>query len=152
MGQVVALEPDWILFFIGMADARAHGPNPGKTFVDPRETARNVAELQRRASSETQAHCLWITPPPVLTARTAQHWAWARFGIRYSNADIGQVADAIRKLGTPHVDLFSAFGDTPPPDLVSDDGLHFLLEGQKRIALEILSTWSSLPRAGGSAR
>lgn len=152
MGQVVALEPDWILFFLGVADARAHGPNPGKTLVDPRETARNFAELQRRASSETNAHCLWITPPPVLTDRIAQHWAMARFGIRFSNEDIGRVADAIGKLEAPHVDLFSALGETPPPDLVTDDGLHFLLDGQKRIALEILQIWSNLARNGGSAR
>jgi lysophospholipase L1-like esterase len=152
MGQVVALEPDWILFFIGVADARAHGPNPGKTFVDPRETARNVAELQRRALSETKARCLWITPPPVLTDRSARHWAMARFGIRFSNADIGRVAEAIRKLEATLVDLFSVFGETPPPDLVTEDGLHFLLEGQKRITLEVLRSWSTLAPEAGSAR
>jgi acyl-CoA thioesterase-1 len=152
MGQVVALEPDWILYCIGMIDARVHGQNASKTLVDPRETARNFAELQRRAVSETHARCLWMTPPPVLPDRIAQHWAMARFGVHFSNADIGRVADAVRKLDAPHVDLFSAFGETPPPDLVTDDGIHFLLEGQKRIALEILRTWSSLVREGGSAK
>jgi lysophospholipase L1-like esterase len=152
IGQVVALQPDWILFFIGMNDARAHGPNPSKTLVDVRETARNFTELQRRASSETHARCLWMTPPPVITDRVTEHWAMKRFGVHFSNADIGRVAEAIRQLDVPHVDLFSAFGETPAPDLVMQDGIHFLQTGQKRIALEILRRWSALGRDVGPAR
>jgi lysophospholipase L1-like esterase len=144
IAQVIALEPDWILFFIGVNDARTHGPNPGKTLVDHHETARNVADLQRRASRETKAQCLWITPPPVITERVDRHWALARFGVHFSNEDIARVADAVRKLDAPHVDLFAALGETPPPELVTEDGIHFLQDGHKRIALEIVRRWSAL--------
>ncbi|MFT3928599.1 MAG: GDSL-type esterase/lipase family protein [Myxococcales bacterium] len=146
IGEVIALEPDWILFFIGVNDARTHGPKPSKTLVDHRETERNVADLQRRASAETRAECLWITPPPVIEQRVAAHWALARFGVRFRNEDIARVADAVRKLDAPHVDLFAALGETPAPDLVTEDGLHFRLDGQKRIALEIVRGWSALAR------
>ncbi len=152
IGDVIALEPDWILFFIGVADARTQGPNPTKTLVDHHETARNLAELQRRASQETKAQCLWMTPPPVITDRVERHWALSRFGVRFRNEDIARVADAVRKLDAPHVDLFAALGETPPPDLFTEDGLHFLLDGQKRLALEIVSGWSALARTGVGAQ
>jgi lysophospholipase L1-like esterase len=144
IGDVIALEPDWILFLIGVNDARTQGPVPTKTIVEHHETARNLAELQRRASRETTARCLWMTPPPVIESRVAKHWALARFGVRFRNEDIARVADAIRKLDAPHVDLFSAFGEAPPADLVTEDGLHFLRDGQKRIAREIVQGWSRL--------
>jgi acyl-CoA thioesterase-1 len=146
IGEVMALAPDWILFFIGVNDARTHGPKPSKTLVDHHETARNLADLQRRACQETNAECLWITPPPVIEERVDAHWALARFGVRFRNADIARVAGAVRKLDAPHVDLFSALGETPPLDLFTEDGLHFLQDGQKRIALEIVRGWSTLAR------
>ncbi len=148
IGQVLALDPDWILFFIGVNDARTFGPNPNKTHVDHHETARNLAELQRRASQETKAQCLWITPPPVITDRVGKHWALSRFGVHFSNEDIARVANAIRELAAPQVDLFSVLGENP--DLITADGIHFLQDGQKRIALEIVRRWSALAR--GSAR
>lgn len=152
IGDVIALEPDWILFFIGIADARTQGPNPGKTLVHHEETARNLAELQRRASRETNGRCLWITPPPTIGARVESHWALSRIGLRFRNEDVARVAEAVRTLDAPHVDLFSAFGDPPPPELFTSDGLHLTQAGQKRVALEIVRGWSALVRGGGSAK
>lgn len=146
IGDVIALKPDWVLFFIGGNDARTQGPTPTKTIVERNETARNLAELQRRVASETNARSLWITPPPVIEDRVAQHWALARFGVRFRNEDIAHVAAAIRRLDVPHVDLFSALGEAPPPDLVTEDGLHFSRDGQKRIAREIVQGWSNQDR------
>ncbi len=144
IGNVVALQPDWILFFIGLNDARTQGTNATKTLVDHHETARNLAELQRRAAAETKAQCLWITPSPVMPDRIEKHWGLSRFGVRFLNEDIARVAEAIRRLDAPNVDLFSVLGDKPSPELFTEDGLHFRLEGQKRIALEIVRGWSAL--------
>jgi lysophospholipase L1-like esterase len=151
IGEVVSLEPDWVLFFIGANDARTQGPTPSKTLVHHEETARNLAELQRRVSRETNGRCLWISPPSVVERRVESHWALSRFGVRFCNDDVARVADAVRKLDAPHIDLFSVLGDPPPADLVTDDGLHFTLAGQKRIALEIVRGWSTLVRGGGLA-
>jgi lysophospholipase L1-like esterase len=144
IGEVIALKPDWILFLTGINDGRTQGPAPTKTIVEHQETAKNLAELQRRASSETNAQCLWITPPPVIEDRVAKHWALARFGVRFRNEDIARVADAIRNLEAPHVDLFSVLGETLSADHVTEDGLHLRLDGQKRIAREIVQGWSTL--------
>jgi lysophospholipase L1-like esterase len=144
MGEVVARQPDWILFLIGMNDARTQGPNPTKTLVDHSETARNLRELYQRATHETKARCLLITPPPVIEDRVSTHWGLSRFGVRFRNEDISRVADAVRDLGAPTVDLFAALGAHPPTELLMDDGLHFTLAGQKRLALEVVRGWSVL--------
>lgn len=144
IGQVVAQRPDWILFFMGTNDARTQGPRPTKTLVDHQETVRNLRELHERAQHETKARCLWITPPAVNEGRVANHWGLSRFGVRFRNEDVARVAAAVRDLGAPTVDLFSLLGTPPAPELLMDDGLHFTLAGQKRLAFEILRGWSKL--------
>jgi lysophospholipase L1-like esterase len=144
IGEVVAQQPDWILFLVGVNDARTQGPKPGKTLVDHQETARNLRELHQRASHETKARCLWITPPAVNEERVSNHWGLSRFGVRFRNEDVERVAGAIRDLGAPAVDLFSSLGTPPAPELLMDDGLHLTLEGQKRVAFEVLRGWSKV--------
>lgn len=142
IGEVLARQPDWILAMLGVNDARTQGPRPSKTLVDHRETARNLAELHGRIASETHAQCLWITPPAVIEARVAAHWGLTRFGVRFRNEDIARVASAVRELGGTTIDLFSSLGVPPPGELLMDDGLHFTLAGQTRIALEVVRGWS----------
>lgn len=142
IGNALIQEPDWIIFFIGVNDARTQGPNAGKTLVDARETARNLEELRSRAAQGTQARRLWMTPPPVLEDRASKHWGLSRFGVHFRNEDVRRVAEAIRALEEPTVDLFAAFGASPPPELFTEDGLHLSLAGQRKVVLELMRTWS----------
>lgn len=142
IGGVIARNPDWILFFIGMNDARTQGPTPSKTLVAPEETARNLAELRKRVSRETKAQCLWVTPPPVLEDRVSKHWGLSRFGVRFRNEDIARVAEVIAAFDEPAIELFARLGLPPPQDLLMEDGLHFTQEGQKRLALEVVRGWA----------
>lgn len=143
-GQVVAQQPDWILFFLGVNDARTQGPKPTKTLVEHEESVRNLRELHARATHETKARCLWLTPAAVHEDRVATHWGLSRFGVRFRNEDIARVASALRAIDAPTVDLFSLLGTPPAPELLMDDGLHFTLAGQQRVALEVLRGWSKL--------
>lgn len=143
-GEVIGQQPDWVLFLIGTNDARTQGPNPTKTLVQAEETARNIAELRQRVARETQARTVWITPPAVNEAQVAGHWGLARFGVRFRNEDLAQVADIVRGIDGPTIDLFSALGTPPAADLLAGDGLHFTVAGQKRLALEVLQGWSDL--------
>jgi GDSL-like lipase/acylhydrolase family protein len=77
LGEVVALQPDWILILIGTNDARTQGEHPTKTLVHHEETVRNIAELRHRLSLETKARVVWITPPAVNEAQVAGHWGLA---------------------------------------------------------------------------
>lgn len=141
VGEALARQPDWLIFFIGVNDARTQGPSPTKTLVDHCETARNLAEMGSRAARETNARCLWLTPAAVIEDRVAAHWGLSRFGVRFRNEDVAHVAKAVRELGGPTIDLFSSLGAPPAPELLMDDGLHFTLAGQKRIALELVRGW-----------
>ncbi|WP_373564241.1 SGNH/GDSL hydrolase family protein [Myxococcus sp. CA039A] len=142
IGGVIARNPDWILFFIGVNDARTQGPTPSKTLVAPEETARNLAELRTRVSRETKARCLWVTPAPVLEDRVSKHWGLSRFGVRFRNEDIARVAEVIAAFDEPAIELFARLGLPPPQELLMEDGLHFTQEGQKRIALEVVRGWA----------
>jgi len=144
LGESLALQPDWLIFFMGTNDARTQGPNPTKTIISHEETARNLAEMRSRAAGECKAERLWLTPPAVNEEQVAAHWGLARFGVRFRNADVAQVAKHVRGLGDPVIDLFSALGAPPAPELLMDDGLHLSLEGQKRIAREVVRGWSAL--------
>lgn len=144
VGALVAQQPDWALCFLGTNDARTQGPHPTKTLVDASETARNLREMHTRATRETKARCLWITPPAVNEERVAAHWGLSRFGVRFRNEDVARVAAALRELGGPTIDLFSTLGAPPPAELLMDDGLHLALAGQRRVALEVLRGWSGL--------
>lgn len=144
VGNVIRSQPDWILFLFGTNDARTQGPHPTKTLVHHEETARNIAELRRRVAAETKAKCVWITPPAVDEAQVAAHGGLARFGVRYRNEDLERVAKSVRESDGPVIDAFSSLGNPPPSDLFMDDGLHFSLAGQKRMALEVIRRWSTL--------
>jgi len=145
VANVISSRPDWILFLIGTNDARTQGPHPTKTLVHHEETARNIAELRERISKETTANCVWITPPAVNEAQVAAHQGLARFGVRFRNEDLARVAKIVREGDGPVIDAFSTLGSPPPSDLLMDDGLHFTLAGQKRMAFEVIRGWSELP-------
>jgi len=143
-GEVVGRQPDWILFLVGTNDARTQGPHPSKTLVHHEETRRNIAELRQRVARETKARAVWITPPAVNEAQVAGHWGLARFGVRFRNEDLARVAEIVRDSDGATIDAFSALGTPPPADLLMPDGLHFTVEGQQRLALEVLRGWSNL--------
>lgn len=146
-GEVVGLQPDWVLFLIGTNDARTQGPHPSKTLVHAEETARNVAELRQRVARETEARAVWITPPAVDEAKVAGHWGLARFGVRFRNEDLARVAAIVRGVDGPVIDAFSELGTPPGADLLMGDGLHLAVAGQQRLALAVLEGWSELAGA-----
>lgn len=142
VANVINSRPDWILFLVGTNDARTQGPHPTKTLVHHEETARNIAELRERISKETTANCVWITPPAVNEAQVAAHPGLARFGVRFRNEDLARVAKIVREGDGPVIDAFSTLGSPPSSDVLIDDGLHFTLAGQKRMAFEVIRGWS----------
>jgi len=144
IGEALSRQPDWLIFFIGMNDARTQGPKPTKTIVGHEETERNLAEMRSRALGECKARRLWITPPAVNEEKVAAHWGLKRFGVGFRNSDVAQVAKNVRNLGDRVIDLFLDLGVPPAPELLMNDGLHLSLEGQKRIAREVVRGWSVL--------
>jgi hypothetical protein len=87
---------------------------------------------------------MWITPPGVNEEQVAGHWGLARFGVRFRNEDLARVAKIVRDIDGAAIDVFSSLGTPPSPDLLMEDGLHFTVAGQKRLALEVITGWSNL--------
>lgn len=144
IADTIDAQPDWVIFLFGTNDARTQGPRPTKTLVGHEETQRNIAELRQRVSNETSATAIWITPPAVDEAMVANHWGLTRFGVRYRNEDLERVATIIRESDALVIDAFDALGTPPSTDILLEDGLHFTVEGQKRMALEVIRGWSDL--------
>jgi lysophospholipase L1-like esterase len=125
--------PDWIVCMLGTNDARQHGRNPYKILVSLDETARNLAALKHFAATRTSARWAWITPATVLPGKIAAHWHLGANELMWSNDDLRAVADAVKRMPDPVVDLQALFGLPPNPSWLLDDGLHPSLEGQKAI-------------------
>ena len=61
-----------------------------------------------------------------------------------SHEDLARVAEIVRDIDGPTIDVFSNLGTPPPASLLMGDGLHFTLAGQKQLALEVIKGWSNL--------
>ena len=131
--DVAQEHPDWIICMIGTNDARRHGRAPYKILVSLDETIRNLAALRHYAAAQTAARWVWMTPATVIPDKIGAHWLLGESQLMWSNDDLRAIADAVRRMPEPVVDLQAAFGLPPDPALLLDDGLHPSLEGQKVI-------------------
>ena len=128
-----AARPDWVICLLGGNDARRLGPDPAKTLVSLDETVRNLEAL-RALGGRVGARWVWITPPTVNEERIAAHPVFAPSGMRWRNADVVAIGDAMLGMPDPVVDLRPVFGRPARPELVDPDGVHPSLRGQQAIA------------------
>lgn len=140
--DIVNLQPGWILCMAGTKDASAHGQSPAKTLVSLEETAKNLAALRHFAASQTTARWIWLTPTPVIEAQIASHWLAGAIQMRVSNTDLVAIADVMRRLPDPVVDLQRVFGNPMNTDWLLSDGLHPSLAGHKAIVQALVEQLS----------
>jgi len=140
--EVVQQQPDWIICMAGTNDARTHGQSPTKTLVSVEETAKNLAMLRNFAATQTAARWVWMTPTPVIEAQIATDWFLAPFQVVWSNKDLVAIAEIMRHLADPVVDLQTIFGNPTNPELLLSDGLHPSLAGQKAIVTTLIEQLS----------
>lgn len=133
--SVVNYKPNWILCFAGTNDAKLIGAKPIKTLVGIEETAGNLKALRALAATQIPAaQWNWITPATVDEHAIATHWfIGQQEQLRWRNADLAAIADAMKGQPDPVVDLQSAFGNPARSNYLLDDGLHPSLDGQKAI-------------------
>jgi acyl-CoA thioesterase I len=144
--EVVMERPDWVICMLGTNDARRHGLSPTKPLVSLEETHQNLGMLRHFAASQTQARWVWMTPTPVIEAQIPRHFLLGPGQMRWKNEQLAAIADLIRQMPEPVVDLQAAFGYPQPtsPALLLPDGLHPALEGQKVIARALVERLASL--------
>ena len=138
--ELTSSEPDWVLFMIGLNDARRHGRAPEKTLVSLDETGKNLSELRRLAIAQTNAELVWMTPPTLIEQKVLEFWLFNVMQTCWTNTDVDAIAKLIKQLPDKIVDVHSAFGLPPMPELLLDDGLHPSLQGQKTIVTALVET------------
>lgn len=138
--ELTLSQPDWVLFMIGLNDARKHGSAPEKTLVSPDETGKNLHELRRFAVAQTEAELVWMTPPTLNEQKVSEFWLFKAMQTCWTNTDVDAVAKLIKQLPDKVVDVRSRFGLPPKPELLLEDGLHPSLQGQKMIVSALVET------------
>jgi lysophospholipase L1-like esterase len=141
--------PSWIVLFAGGNDALRYGTDAIKPLVTGAETAMNLAEMRRQAVA-AGARMIWMTTTARDTARIAAYPPFLAQQIWLDDDDLHVVDHAIRATagdGDVVVELGDAFGSPPDAALLTADGLHPSLEGQKAIARRFVERL-----AGPSAR
>ncbi|MFF5989926.1 SGNH/GDSL hydrolase family protein [Prauserella flavalba] len=142
---LTAVKPDVVVCALGGNDVARVGPAARKTQVSLAESLANLAELRRIARVLASPRWIWVTPAPVDEARVSAFPPF-RFGhSSWANADVRALADGIRDLGGPLVDLTAVLGTPAAPDLVGDDGVHPTLAGQVAIARAALAVLATQP-------
>lgn len=135
---LAAVRPDVVVCALGGNDVTRVGPGARKTQVSLDESLANLGELRRIARALVSPHWIWVTPASVDEERVASFAAF-RFGhSSWANADVRLLADGMRGLGGPLIDLTAVLGVPALPGLVGDDGVHPTLAGQTAIAGAVL--------------
>lgn len=130
---ITQLDPDWMICMVGTNDAREHGEAPAKPMVSLAETEANLRALRAFAARQTKARWVWMTPTPVVESAIPGDWWLGPQQMMWRNENLRAIADVVRALPEPVVDLWAAFGEPAPAGWLSPDGLHPSLEGQKAI-------------------
>jgi lysophospholipase L1-like esterase len=136
--DVVEQGPAWIISMMGTNDVRRHGEDPTKILVSHDETEANLNMIRNFAEEQTRANRIWMTPTPVIEDRISDSPFLASQQLMWRNEDLEEVADIVRRIDDPVVDLQDVIRDPVDPELILPDGLNPSLEGQQTIAAALV--------------
>ncbi|MGC0368117.1 SGNH/GDSL hydrolase family protein [Microbacterium sp. SLBN-111] len=142
--RIAAERPTWVIQMLGTNDARRHG-RIGARMQSIDETRRNLRLLAELIATETDAEYVCLTPPPVVESDAD---AWAPFRderITWREADVAEIADAVRAHPGHVVDVHTSLRDAPVGWLLPD-GVHPTLVGQRLIVETVLKALAAPPR------
>jgi acyl-CoA thioesterase-1 len=138
LDDVVQQKPAWIISMMGTNDVRLHGEDPTKILVSHNETEANLNMINNFAEEQTDANLTWMTPPPVIEDKIAEDPFLAPQQLMWRNDDLEEVAEIVRDMDGPVVDLQDVMRKPVDPELLLPDGLHPSLEGQQAIAAALV--------------
>lgn len=157
MVSVLSHQPDWIICFLGAADAAQHGTQATKTAVSLEETAQNLVELRHLAAAQSDAQWVWITPPTINERLAAKFPPFQQSQFTLLNRDLVTIGDLLRsqsksvieshpvRQSDPVVDIQSVFGRPAPSEFVRKDGIHPSLVGQQTITRAVIERLTAQP-------
>lgn len=139
--EVAQVRPSRVLVLAGTNDARRHGT--AGPLLSPDETRRNLGRIRDLVSRHGGVRVVWITPPGVLPERIARDVRFSRGAVTWRADDVRAVAEVVRGMEGPVVDVAAEWGEPPPAEWLSDDGVHPSLAGQERLARAVLLAWGA---------
>ncbi len=138
LSDVVQQRPAWIVSMMGTNDVRRHGEDPTKILVSHDETGANLDMIRNFAEEQTGANRIWMTPAPVIEDRIAEDPSLSPQQLMWRNEDLEEVAELVREIDDPVVDLQDVMRQPVDPELLLPDGLHPSLEGQQVIVAALV--------------
>lgn len=133
---------DTVITMAGTNDGRRYGVHHdgilqfGSLAVSDRDTATNVAQLDRMILGVTGGPGIWLTPPPIDDARIREHPSPRSAELVWRTKDLARKESILRELlpdrATSTADAFAVSGGASV--LLLDDGLHPNTEGQVVLA------------------
>jgi len=121
---------------MGTNGVRLHGENPAKILVSHNETGENLNMINNFAEEQTDANLAGMTP--VIEDRIAEDPFLAPQQLMWRNDDLEEVAEILRDMDGPVVDLQDVMRKPVAPEFLLPDGLHPNLEGQQAIAVALV--------------
>jgi lysophospholipase L1-like esterase len=144
IGDVVALQPAWVICMAGTNDTVTFLDYPDERLLRVEETAYNLARIRRYLVEHTAARIVWMTPATTDEEKITRHWHLGPMRMVWANAGLAAVADVVRAQPDPVVDLHALFGLPPNPAWLLEDGLHPSLAGQKAILRALVARVSAI--------
>lgn len=143
-----AFRPTHVLVMLGTNDARRHGRAVGHRMVTAAETRRNLGVLEDLIRGTLHARAVFVTPPPADQASIDRSFAGDT--VRWSAADLDEVAGQVREVSPDHVDLHRVLRRLPDRSWLDDDGVHLSAYGQ-RVAAAAVAAGLARPATTGHA-
>lgn len=129
--------PGWIISMIGTNDVRGHGEDPDKILVSHEETEANLKMVRDFARDQTDARLAWMTPAFMVEDQIPSDPFLASQQLMWRNDHLDKVANIIRDIEDPVVDLQEVMEDRDPALLLTD-GFNPSLKGQKVIVRSLV--------------
>ncbi|MHA3703987.1 SGNH/GDSL hydrolase family protein [Jatrophihabitans sp. YIM 134969] len=141
--------PTHVLLMLGTNDARGHGRRHRRTMASPGETARNLRVLADLVTGELGSELVLLTPPACDPGRAAEFFADLSLG--WDSDDVAAVADAVRGLGRPYLDVHALTAGLAPGPTFDDDGVHLSPAGQLEVVRLVVTSLTRPSRATDDA-
>lgn len=144
---IEAARPSLVLVMLGTNDVRRHGRRHPQRMLSLPETRRNLTALCTLIGTDLSADVRLITPPPAdqdLIDRFP-----ARVPVSVRAEDIDEVAEVVRSLGQPFIDVHGPMKDAGAREFLEADGIHLNVAGQRTVAEHVLSALATDPPKAG---
>lgn len=135
---VIREKPAVVHFNCGIHDVKKT-KSTGAFQVPPAEYEANLREIVARIRKQTGAVVLFAATTPILDDRAAKQRAKAEYELLQASVDqYNRIAlKVMAELDVPVDDLRTVLPDAETAELITPDGVHFTVEGRKRLGKQV---------------